>query len=100
VCEVALRQQHDGLRAALPPQDEVALETTQVQVLVEGADDEDDVDVRGENLLLGRLPGVLRENFVRRGRTAWIVPASSSARGATATQSPTAGRSAGDRDSS
>ena len=43
---------------------------------------------------------VLRENFVRRGRTAWIVPACSSLRGATATQSPTAGRSAGEADSS
>ena len=40
---------------------------------------------------------VLRENFVRRGRTAWIVaaPARRGA-GATATQSPTAGRSAGE----
>ena len=35
----------------------------------------------------------LRENDVRRGSTAWIVPACSSGRCATATQSPTAGRS-------
>ena len=35
----------------------------------------------------------LRENFVRRGNTAWIVPAPSSGRAAMATQSPTAGRS-------
>ena len=37
---------------------------------------------------------VLRENFVRRGRTARIVPVPSSRRAATATQSPTTGRSA------
>ena len=43
---------------------------------------------------------VLRENFVRRGRIATIVPASSVGRGATATQSPTTGRSAGEDDSS
>ena len=36
-CEVALREQHDRLRAALPREDEVALETAQVQVLVERA---------------------------------------------------------------
>ena len=38
--------------------------------------------------------GVLREMRVRRGSTAWIVPAPSSGRGASATQSPTTGRSA------
>ena len=37
---------------------------------------------------------VLRENFVKRGRTAVIVPEPSSARGATTTQSPTTGSSA------
>ena len=35
----------------------------------------------------------LRENFVRRGSTAWIRPLPSSGRAATATQSPTAGSS-------
>ena len=35
----------------------------------------------------------LRENFVRRETTAWIVAAPSSGRGAIATQSPTAGSS-------
>ncbi len=37
---------------------------------------------------------VLRENFVKRGRTAVMVPEPSAARGATTTQSPTTGRSA------
>ena len=60
--EVALRQQHHRLGAALARQDEVALEAAQAQVLVERRDDEDDVDVRGEHLLLGRLPrGLARE---------------------------------------
>ena len=39
---------------------------------------------------------VLRENFVKRGRTAVIVPVPGSTPGATTTQSPTTGSSAVD----
>ena len=57
--EVGLRQHDHGPRAALPREDEVALEPAQVEVLVHRRDEEADVDVRREHLLLGRLPGRL-----------------------------------------
>ena len=57
--EVALRQQHHRLRAALAGENDVPLDSSEIQILVERGDDEDDVDVRGEHLLLGRLPGGL-----------------------------------------
>ena len=57
--EVGLRQHDHRPRAALPGEDEVALEPAQVEVLVHRGDEESDVDVRREHLLLGRLPGGL-----------------------------------------
>ena len=57
--EIALRQQHHRLRAALSGENDVPLDASEIQILVERGDDEDDVDVRGEHLLLGRLPGGL-----------------------------------------
>ena len=56
VGEVALREQDDWLGAALAGEDQVPLEAAEVQVLVQRRDDEDDVEVRREHLLLGRLP--------------------------------------------
>ena len=85
-----------GPRAALPREDQVALEPAQAQVLVHRGDEERDVDVRGEHLLLGRLPGglarELREPRQDGRDRAHGEPAS--APGATTTQSPTTGRSA------
>ena len=59
VGEVGLGEDEHRLRAALPGEREVALEAPEVQVLVDRGDDEDDVDVGGEDLLLRRLPGGL-----------------------------------------
>ena len=60
--------------------------------LSERRDEEDGVDVRRDDLLARAVDAgpSLRENFVRRGRTAWMVAVPSSRRSA-ATQSPTAG---------
>ena len=57
--EVGLRQHDHGPRTALPREDQVALEPAQAQVLVHRGDEKRHVDVRGQHLLLGRLPGGL-----------------------------------------
>ena len=54
--EVCLREHDHGSRAALPGEDQIALETPEAEILVHRGDEEGDVDVRGEHLLLGRLP--------------------------------------------
>ena len=57
--EVGLRQHDHRLGAALPRHRDVALEAAEVEVLVQGHDEEDGVDVRREHLLLGRVEGDL-----------------------------------------
>jgi hypothetical protein len=52
VAEIRLREQDDRLRAALPAQRQVALDATDVEVVVEPRDDEYDVHVRREHLRL------------------------------------------------
>lgn len=49
--EVRLRQDDHRRRAALPAEREVALEAPRVEVAVEPRDEEDDVDVRRDDLL-------------------------------------------------
>ena len=62
--QVALRQHDHRLGAALPGHDEVALEAARVEVVPERGDEEDDVDVRSDDLLVhlgpGHLPRELR----------------------------------------
>ena len=48
---VALVEDDDRPGAALPARREIALEAPKVEVVAEGADDEDDVDVRRDHLL-------------------------------------------------
>src|ERR671923_995259 len=59
VAEVRLREDDDGIGAALPRRREVALEPAQVEVPVEAGDDEDRVDVGGEHLLADDLERLL-----------------------------------------
>ena len=75
VDEVGLRQQHDGLRAALPRHREVALEPAHVEVERQRLHEERDVDVRREDLLADgcRAPPCARST-VRRGSSASIRP--------------------------
>ena len=66
VAEIRLREDDDGLGAALPAERQVPLEPADVQVAVEARGQEDDVDVRGDDLLdrlavvVGRHPRELR----------------------------------------
>ena len=59
VDEVGLVEDDDRPRAAVPGGREVALDAPQVEVVVEAADQEDRVDVGGDDLLLGGLAGDL-----------------------------------------
>ena len=61
--QVALRQHDHRLGAALPGHDEVALQAARVEVVPEGGDEEDDVDVRGDDLLVDLGPGDLAREF-------------------------------------
>ena len=56
VAHVELREHDDGVGAAVPCGSEVALETPRVEVLVEPVDEENGVDVRDEDVLLGLQP--------------------------------------------
>ena len=53
VAEIGFREQHDRLRATLPCEREIALDSADVVVQVEAADDEDDVHVGRDDLRLG-----------------------------------------------
>ena len=57
--EIRFRQHDHGPGAALPRQDQVALQASEAEILVHRRDEEGDVDIRCEHLLLGRLPGGL-----------------------------------------
>ena len=56
VGEVALRQHDRRLGAALPGHHEIALQPARVEVVPERGDEEDDVDVGGDDLLVGLGP--------------------------------------------
>ncbi len=56
VAHVELREHDHGIRSRVPGRDQVALETARVEVLVEARHEEDGVDVRDENVLLGLEP--------------------------------------------
>jgi hypothetical protein len=56
VAEIGLGQYEHWHRPTLPAKRQVALEPAQVQVAVQGAHDEDRVEVRSQHLLLGRRP--------------------------------------------
>ena len=60
VAQIGLRQHHGRLGAALPGQDEVSLDPSQIQVVDQATDEEDDVDVGGDDLLLRRAVLVAR----------------------------------------
>jgi hypothetical protein len=57
--EVRLVEDDDRARAAVPGRRQVALDAAQVEVVVEAGDEEDGVDVRGDDLLLGGAAGDL-----------------------------------------
>jgi hypothetical protein len=57
--EIGLVQEDDGTRAALMREDEIAFETAGVVVAVESTDDEQEVHVRGEDLLAQALARLL-----------------------------------------
>jgi hypothetical protein len=90
--EVGLVEGDDGLRAALPDCGEVTLDAAQVQLAVQGGDEEDEVDVGGEQLLAGAFAGFLTGELgssLEQLDTARSSPGS----GRASTQSPVAGRS-------
>ena len=68
VAEIGLRQQDDRLRAALPGEREEPLDPPEVVVRVEAADDEDDVDVRRDDLRLRLRPGDLADERASPGQ--------------------------------
>jgi hypothetical protein len=77
VAEVELRQHDYRVCAAVPGRRQVALETPRVEVAVEAADEQDGVDVRDEDVLLGFQPRCLardlrpaRKDSLDRGSTA------------------------------
>ena len=55
--KIRLGEQNDRRGAALARHQQVPLETTRVVVAIQSHDDEDDVDVGGDDLLAGRLAG-------------------------------------------
>ena len=57
--QVGLGEDDDRVGAALPGQRHVALDPADVQVLVERRDEEEHVDVGGDHLLGGLVPGLL-----------------------------------------
>ena len=57
VGNVGFREQHYGRGAALARQEQIPLETPQAEVGIERHDDEDDVDIGGDDLFVGHLPG-------------------------------------------
>ena len=57
--EVGFVEENDGAGAALLGDDEVALDAALVEVAIEAADDEEDVDVGGEDLLFDCGAGLL-----------------------------------------
>ncbi len=52
VAEIGFGQEHDGRGAVLVGHRQVALQSTWIQVLVEGCDEEHGVDVGGQDLLI------------------------------------------------
>ena len=92
--EIGLGQQHDRLGAALARQQQIALEPPRAEVGVERHDDEHDVDVGGDDLLVGDVAGDLAREAAaarqhRDDRAAVLVGTACEA----TTQSPTAGSS-------
>ena len=89
VDEIGLVQDDDRRRAALPGDDEIALDAPRVEVVIETGDEEDRVDVGGDDLLFGRIAGgAPREAAEPRQHGA--DPGVAAVRGgSTATQSPT-----------
>ena len=63
VAHVELGEDDDGIGTAVPGGGEVALEAPRVEVLVEPGDEEDGVDVRDEDVLLGLQPGRLARDL-------------------------------------
>ena len=85
-----------GSGARAPGEREVALEPPGVQVVVERGDDEQEVDVGGQDLLgrADRSAGARRTTAVRRGSRPWTSRWSGSPVAWSATQSPTTGKPA------
>ena len=54
--EVRLVEDDHGRRATVPGDEQVSLDAPRIEVAVEPADEEDDVDVRGDDLLLRAIP--------------------------------------------
>ena len=57
--EIGLGEEDAGRRPAVPDHDQVALESLQIEVVVTGLHDEDDIDVRRDHLELDGLSGRL-----------------------------------------
>src|SRR5687767_4187549 len=55
--QVRFGEQHDRSRAALPSHQEISLQPTNAEVVVQAHDDEDDVHVGGDDLLIGDVAG-------------------------------------------
>ena len=94
VNHVRLVQDDHRRRAALVRDEQVSFDPPRVEVAVETGDEEHGVDVRGDDLFFGGSPAARREKRLWRGRTARIRASPPCAGGSSATQSPTAGKSA------
>ena len=92
--EVRLRQDDHGTGAALPGEDQVALEPPQIQVLVQRRDEERDIDIRRKHLLFGSLPGGLARELRVAGQDSRDRARAVIGARVTTTQSPTTGSSA------
>ena len=69
VGEICFIKQDQWARAALLRDDEISFNATLVEIAIKAADDKQDVDVGGEDLLLKDLPGCLRDRRVLRSKT-------------------------------
>ena len=95
VDEIRLVEDDDRRGAAFPRGHQIALDAARIEIVIEAGHQEDDVDVGGDDLLLGGIAGgAARE--ARRARQDGADPRVAASPGAasTATQSPTAGKSA------
>ena len=65
--EIGLVQQDDRPRAAVPRGDQVALDAPRVEIMIQAADQEHDIDVRGDDLLLGDIARRLARELAAAG---------------------------------
>ena len=94
VDEVRLVEDDDRRGAAVPCGHQIALDPPRIEIVVEARHEEHDVDVRGDDLLLGGIAGGSPREMRRPRQDGADPRVAAGAAGSSATQSPTAGKSA------